>query len=361
MTSILGSIAFEQAYYHCSAGGHGFYPGAPANRAGRARVTAGCAELISQAGVVVPFGEAATKILPRLSGVKVSESTVERVVEAVGDDVGQRLAAGETFGPAVPWDWYQDAEGKTVGYVQADATGVPQQGSNGAKAEGKMVHLGAVLNPAPGDWKGKRPPMEARYVSSLSVLADLQAPLRLQAGQVGLDAAQRWIAITDGGAGLEDFMHTGFPRVECVILDYWHAVEHFSDFVRIDVRGNEADHKTKLGAWKETLLERGGGAALAELEALEVGAHATAAHADLLGYVRNQVDRMDYPTYRGKGWHIGSGAIESACKNVINRRLKGAGMRWGKKQSAQVSHLRCLYRSEPSQWQHYWNPQAIAA
>jgi hypothetical protein len=43
----------------------------------------------------------------------------------------------------------------------------------------------------------------------------------------------------------------------------------------------------------------------------------------VLNYIRKNVHRMDYPTYLRRGWQIGSGAVESACKMVINQRLKG--------------------------------------
>ncbi len=38
---------------------------------------------------------------------------------------------------------------------------------------------------------------------------------------------------------------------------------------------------------------------------------------------------MEYPEYLARGWCIGSGAVESACKTVVGQRLKLAGMRWG--------------------------------
>ena len=46
-------------------------------------------------------------------------------------------------------------------------------------------------------------------------------------------------------------------------------------------------------------------------------------------YFTKQLPHMDYPTDRAKGWQIGSGPVESACKRVVGQRLKGAGMRWG--------------------------------
>jgi hypothetical protein len=39
---------------------------------------------------------------------------------------------------------------------------------------------------------------------------------------------------------------------------------------------------------------------------------------------------MQYPTYQEAGWPIGSGSVESANKLVVEARLKGAGMRWGR-------------------------------
>ena len=50
-----------------------------------------------------------------------------------------------------------------------------------------------------------------------------------------------------------------------------------------------------------------------------------------LNYIRNNLHRMDYPTYVANGWSIGSGSVESACKTVVNQRLKLAGMHDGVK------------------------------
>jgi hypothetical protein len=48
--------------------------------------------------------------------------------------------------------------------------------------------------------------------------------------------------------------------------------------------------------------------------------------------VRNDVHRMDYPTYQARGWAIGSGPVKAACKLVVGQRLKGRGMRWRQRQ-----------------------------
>jgi hypothetical protein len=75
---------------------------------------------------------------------------------------------------------------------------------------------------------------------------------------------------------------------------------------------------------------------------------------EVLGYFRNQAHRMEYAEYEANGWYIGSGAVESACKTVVGSRLKGAGMRWSEDGAHAVCHVRALYRSEPGQWEAFW-------
>ncbi len=72
----------------------------------------------------------------------------------------------------------------------------------------------------------------ARYTSGLYPLAEMGPLLRRQGAQVGLDRAEVWVAITDGGAGLEDFVRLNFPRVEAVILDFYHAAEYLAKLLR---------------------------------------------------------------------------------------------------------------------------------
>ena len=49
-----------------------------------------------------------------------------------------------------------------------------------------------------------------------------------------------------------------------------------------------------------------------------------------LTYLQKREAHMQYPTYQEAGWPIGSGSVESANKLVVEARLKGAGMRWGR-------------------------------
>jgi len=81
---------------------------------------------------------------------------------------------------------------------------------------------------------------------------------------------------------------------------------------------------------------------------------ARAAHRRAVGYVRNNVHRMDYPRYQANGWLIGSGPVEAACKAVVGQRLQGGGMRWGEAGADAVGQLRALFKSEKGQWDAFW-------
>src|SRR5262249_50077919 len=76
-------------------------------------------------------------------------------------------------------------------------------------AEGRMITVGMIYNPVPEErdrWakpQGRRPSWQARYVAQEQSLVELGIPLRRQGGQVGTDQADRWVALSDGGAGLE--------------------------------------------------------------------------------------------------------------------------------------------------------------
>lgn len=369
MVCLLGPIRPSRAYYHCKHCHAGQCPGDTVLGLDEGDLTPGAAEMVSLAGVLDSFETGAQAVLPRMAGLRLSESTVRRTTEGIGREVGRRQVAGEAFGPARDWAWHKDAEGKSCGYVSIDATGVPQQGPGGSVAEGRMATVAMVYNPVPDSrrrWAkatGKRPVGEARYLATLEGAAALAEPLRRQAAPVGMDRAQRWIALSDGGAGLEDWLRVNFGRVEVVILDFYHASEHLGDLAKAWLGVGTEAAQERHGLWAHRLKHEGGHAVLEELRGLELPRRAALQEvwkATVTDF-ENQGHRMDYPDYVAKGWQIGSGPVESACKRVVGRRLKEGGMRWCESGSDAVCHLRALFLSEKGQWDASWDARRPAA
>jgi len=347
----------NRPYYHCSYCGTGQLPWDETLGLSRRKVTSGAEQLVSLLAVTGSFGLVAERSLKKLTGIELSESTVERVAEEAGERVGKRLSEDVVFGEPQAWDWQCDAEGHRCAYISVDATGVPHQGPNGAKADGRMAYVGMIYNANSEHDSRRVPPHQVRYLAGFYELDELGLQLRQQARQVGGSKADRWIALSDGGSGLEPFVRQHFPQAT-LILDFYHASEHLAALVR--VLHPDAAFAKQQSEWCHQLKHEGGVAMLATLEQLDMTGRSAAVieeHRKQTQYVRNNLHRMDYPTYLARGWQIGSGPVESACKTVVNLRLKGPGMRWGSPGADAICHLRALFLSEPTQWDAFWQRQ----
>lgn len=357
--SLVGNLRLSRAYYHCSACRRGHFWWDQALRLSPQCLTPAAQEVTALAGIQESFGKAAQRSLRKLAGLHVCESTVERTTEAAGTQLGAALERGEVFGSRKDWDWNRDHTGKTCAYVSVDATGIMMQGPNAGKVEGRMVTVGMVYNPQPltPEEESKtlaKPCNGVRYLAGLYTLEELGLQLRRQAAHVGMEDAEQWIALSDGGAGLDDFFDTNFPRAQR-ILDFQHAAGHLADLAKLVRNGASADKI--LSHWCHVLKHAGGTRLLQVLKKLDQRMMTEAAkekYDNVLKYISKNLHRMDYPEYRRRGWQIGSGAVESACKTVVNQRLCLGGMRWGEEGSNGVAHLRALYRSDPDQWDAYW-------
>jgi hypothetical protein len=315
------------------------------------------------AGGVSDSFEKAGQLLHEMAGVRLSESTVERTTEDVGDRIAKLLGRGITFGPDLPWQWHRDAKGRTVAYFTIDATGTRQQGPGGGKAEGRMAYVASVYNPPPPEEllpAGRPPPaLRARYLAGLYPLAEMGPLLRWQATQVGMEGADLWVALTDGGNGLEAFAQNNFNRADLVvILDFYHAASYLEDLARVWHAGDDAKAASQAEQWCRLLKHEGGAVTLAVLRNADWPVRRSSALREqwrkVEDYFQSNLHRMEYPEYVAEGWQIGSGVVESACKTVVGQRLKGAGKRWGEAGAHALCHVRALYRSEKGQWEAFW-------
>jgi hypothetical protein len=361
LVSLLGIIRVARGYYHCPHCGQGQFPWDQTLRISPQRLTPAAQEVVCLAGIQESFGKAAERTLAKLAGLRLSESTVERTTEAAGTRLDERLRSGQVFGPKQDWEWNKDAAGQSCAYVSVDATGILMQGEGGSKVDGRMVWVGMIYNPQPRQEEEEalsKPCEGVRYLAGLYTLEELGLQMRRQGAHVGMNQADVWIALTDGGTGLENFIDVNFPRAE-KIIDFQHVAGHVATFVRTFRNGGKAE---RLLSTYCHILKRAGGAPLIKvlqrLDRKKMSVEAQTALDELLSYLANHMHRMEYPRYLKRGWQIASGAVESACKTVINQRLCLGGMRWGEEGSDAVAHLRALYRSDPDQWEAFW---AVAA
>lgn len=81
--------------------------------------------------------------------------------------------------------------------------------------------------------------------------------------------------------------------------------------------------------------------------------------APIIHYFQQNQARMLYGTYHQRGYFIGSGAIESAGKQLTAGRIKGPGMRWNVADLNALLALRCVFLEHS--WPAFWDAQAQLA
>ena len=195
---------------------------------------------------------------------------------------------------------------------------------------------------------------------------------RLEAEKRGIRKAVEVIGIHDGGNWIDPLWDKHFaahPR----ILDYYHAAEHLHEAARAAC---PTDNKTadQLADNLVTLLWNGKTSELiGQLTQLSTAAgpptqtdpqnHPRKVLAGNVGYFEKHRDHTDYPTYRAKGWPIGSGITESGVKR-FGKRVKGSEQFWNVSGVEAILALQSKWLSEDQESEYYWlgrPPKARAA
>src|SRR3989304_152966 len=78
-------------------------------------------------------------------------------------------------------------------------------------ADGRMPPVDMYYNARSEHDSQRLPPHQVRYLAGFYGLDQLGLQLRRQAAHVGWDDAEQQIALSDGGAGLEEFFCQNFP------------------------------------------------------------------------------------------------------------------------------------------------------
>ena len=153
------------------------------------------------------------------------------------------------------------------------------------------------------------------------------------------------VFIADGARWIWNWVEDTYPNCE-QIVDFFHAKEHLCEFAKIYFQDKNQREKW-IDTQSHTMLDKGISPVIKTLEGLN---KKTQKLEQLIGYYKNHEKRMQYHVFKTKGLQIGSGAIESAHKEVLQKRLKLSGQRWTKKGLQQMAQLRVAYKS--GKWNH---------
>jgi len=170
------------------------------------------------------------------------------------------------------------------------------------------------------------------------------------------DQAEELIFVADGADWIWRIVERHYPQA-IQIVDWYHACSYLAPVAKVafDTEEERAAwiEQTKTALWEGRL----GDVITACQTHLTPQRPDDPAHKAVTYYTNNR-HRMDYPPYPAKGYMIGSGSMESGCKQIGLERLTIAGARWTPHGALRIAKARAAYLSR--QW-HNLTPSCQAA
>jgi hypothetical protein len=323
------------------------------------RISGALARLLALLASVAPYPLAA-RLAWLLLGVRVSPMGIWRVAQRLGEAAARHTEALSQY----------HADSRSTGASTAAAPPAVVLGVDGCSLgmqvrstrrrrkhgetlpplpvveEGRFreVKTGVLLLPSERveTSPGRRSVVRRFLVTCLGDADAIFARLYAQLRELGWVGAQTVVVIVGDGAEWIWNRATMFVR-RCEILDFWHAVEHAWEFaqLRYGEGSAQADRwvhilaaDLRAGKVKQviTRLKR----LRPETPELRESLQA------LIRYYTDNAGRMRYDEYLRLGYGIGSGAVESAHKQVVHARFRQAGMRWSEAGARRLLALRLL-------------------
>jgi hypothetical protein len=303
-------------------------------------------ETIALLGTLLPFG-AVTELLARLTRVHVAQETTRVLTEGVGEVL---VEIEEEERAELAREWPAALPGPEVQQISVDGSMIPLVG--GQWAEAKTLAVGEVQR----DDAGVVHTHNLSYFSRMTTAETFVAAVYPELHRRGTERAGTVCAVMDGAEWLQRVSDAYRPDA-VRILDFAHAAEHVGNAGRaVWGIGSAA-----LGEWLGTQLHelRHGDpvqvlAAIGDLPVATAGDPVAArlAQQQELAYLEKRRESIAYAQFHASGYPIGSGAVESANKLVVEARLKGAGMHWAPHNINPVLALRACQCS--GRWSERW-------
>ena len=180
----------------------------------------------------------------------------------------------------------------------------------------------------------------------------LFALMHIYLRSLNLSSVDQILFVADGAHWIWDSVHLAgkmlnMGGVQCKILeliDFYHAVQHLHAFAELKSKWSGKKRKQWVSRQKHLLKDGGTKQVIENLQMAAKGAKSKLLRRELMYFVNNR-KRLCYKEVAALKMPIGSGAIESAVRRVINLRLKGPCIFWKEDTAEEVLLLRAYYKS----------------
>jgi hypothetical protein len=353
LEGLVGPVQLRRPYYHCAACARGLAPLDEAWGLGAGGLTPALARVACRDGIEAAFGEGADLLHQNL-GVWVDEEQVRTVSEALG-----AVIEADQTSPAC-WALPPEVPVPALIVLELDGVLLHEVDAWREMKVGRVAPLGPalVVNQQTGDAHlalGASTDCVGREEAAAFWPRVMRELVRAGWGR----GVRVVVLIADGADWIWhqarcQVRRDGVLVVE--ILDFYHASEHLAAVAKAVFGVGSLRASDWLDRQCHALRHQGPTPVRRALAKL---APPSEAAADLVRkaclYFRTHAHRMNYPAFRARQFPIGSGAIESCAKNLIQARQVQAGMRWTTRGAQCLASLRALHRS--GRWDTFWRSQ----
>lgn len=164
---------------------------------------------------------------------------------------------------------------------------------------------------------------------------------------LGIKQAKQLVFVADGASWIwnrvgELWTNLGLESSQVVeVVDFYHAAEHLHDIAKL----RKSWKAFEVKAWYENMRKRlKNGQVKQVIECIEELARGrkSKTYVKKMDYFVRHQERMQYGQFKAARLPIGSGAVESAVRRIVNQRMKGPGIMW-LRESAQAMLLMRAY------------------
>ena len=132
------------------------------------------------------------------------------------------------------------------------------------------------------------------------------------------------------------------------VLDFYHAVEHLTELSKLPKGWSQ--HRRKLWVKRQRRALKGGDFTDVQVAIAKLGEDVPKSKQELFKreeryFNGDHKERLSYADFAKQRLPLGSGAIESAIRRVINQRIKSNGIFWKPENAELVMHMRAQFKT----------------
>jgi hypothetical protein len=163
------------------------------------------------------------------------------------------------------------------------------------------------------------------------------------------------VCILDGERSLWRLVCQYFPKA-FFVLDIFHVLEYIAEAAHCFHKEKSPEAKKFIRQRLRMLLTGDAGKMIGGLKQILTKRSLSKTQKytlnKVIGYLERNKEHMRYDLCLERGYPIGSGVIEGACRNLINDRLELSGMRWTVQGAESIIRLRAAYINKD--WKDFW-------